>query len=100
MFSVVEFLPAVRFNSRRSKLIILSLTTAVAAIWLEGIVPHFTDRATGDFADAVAMGIGFAVFWTYDSIVASRRKRSVCGRLVRDFELDPSLRDRVLQSDI
>lgn len=71
MFGLIEFLPAVRFHSRRNKFVILAGTTAFAALWLEGIVPRFTDRATGDFGDAAAMCVGFLLFWIYDSVIAN-----------------------------
>ena len=66
MFSVIELMPRIRFHTRRTKYTVLAVTTFVAAFWLEAVVPQWTDRASGDVGDAVAMGVGFALFCLYD----------------------------------
>ena len=66
MFSVVELMPNVRFHTRRIKYALLAVTTLIAAIWLEAVVPVWTHRASGDSGDAIAMGVGFIVFCLYD----------------------------------
>lgn len=74
MFSVIELMPNVRFHARHIKYAVLAVTTLIAVIWLEAIVPRWTQRASGDFSDAVAMGVGFVLFCLYD--LAFGRKRA------------------------
>ena len=66
MFGVIELLPGIRFQSWRIKWPVLGVTTLVAAIWLEAIVPMWTKLATGDWQDALAMGAGFLLFCAFD----------------------------------
>ncbi len=65
MLAVVELTPGVRFRSRRVKLAVYAATTLVAAVWLEGIVPRLTPRATGQWGDVAAMALGFALFCAF-----------------------------------
>ncbi len=66
MFSVIELMPSIRFHTHRMKYAVLAVTTLVAGIWLEAVVPQWTPRASGDVGDAVAMGVGFILFCLYD----------------------------------
>jgi hypothetical protein len=66
MFGVVELIPSIRFRKRAIKFAVLAATTLIAAIWLEAVVPRFTQRASGDVGDAVAMAVGFVLFCMYD----------------------------------
>ena len=63
MFSIVDCVSGIRFHSFAKKLLVLTATTALAAIWFEGIVPTFYTKSRGDAGDAVAMFIGLAAYF-------------------------------------
>lgn len=77
MFGVIELMPSIRFRNRRIKFAVFAATTLVAAVWLEAIVPRITQRASGDLGDALAMGVGFALFCLYDLAFGRRLEKTM-----------------------
>jgi len=63
MFSIVDLISGIRFNSRCSRISILSLTTVVLALWFEAVVPAFHPASTGDIADVAAMFLGLIFYF-------------------------------------
>ncbi len=47
------------------------------SIRLEVIVPRITQRASGDLGDALAMGVGFALFCLYDLAFGRRLEKTM-----------------------
>ena len=63
MFSIVDLVPGIRFHSRRSRIIILTLTTVVLALWFEVVVPAFHPSSIGDITDTAAMFVGLIFYF-------------------------------------
>ena len=71
MFSVVDLVPGIRFYKLRTKILVFTCTTAVAAAWFEGMVPTFYSRAVGDVGDVAGMFVGLGV-WLVQHFVTAR----------------------------
>lgn len=67
MFWILDCEPTIKYHSRLWKVLILTFTTLIAAIWFEVVIPHIFRHSKGDLHDAVAMFCGLFIYLAIDA---------------------------------
>lgn len=84
MFSIIELVPGISFNSYTIKVLILILVTIISSVWLEFIVPLFYSISITDYGDVFAMFVGLC-FYFFIEYSLSKHTRKIYNKKSREI---------------